>query len=467
MSPLRGVGTRLSAALLVVLLGAFAIAYLIVVPSFERALVNSKLNGLEHNAHVVAAEVATEPAALWQDVADSASATFSARTVVYTYEQSGGLLTDFADSNPGRAADMAVDAVAERAGATGRPAHGTVSRGESRYAEAAVPIPRSGAVVLLSASLSDTFATVKLAQRRLLVAAASVFGFALLLGYGGARAFARRLRRLERAAERIADGDFDAAVVDAGADEVGELARAFERMRLRLAQLDRARGEFIGNASHELRTPLFSLAGFLELLDDEELDESTRREFLAQMRAQVDRLTKLAGDLLDLSRLDAGRMSVEREPLELAASSTVLAGEFRAQAERSGHVLRLEQAGDAVALGDEQRVLQIGRIFLDNALRHTPAGTVVRIRTRRVGGTARLEVEDDGPGIPPESAGQVFERFYRLGRSVAAGSGLGLAIGRELAELMGGRIELDSEPGRTTFALVLTAAELPAPAVST
>ena len=134
--------------------------------------------------------------------------------------------------------------------------------------------------------------------------------FAVLLGYAGASAFARRIRRLELAADRIAAGRFDEPVVDHGSDEVGQLARSFERMRLRLAHLDRARGEFIANASHELRTPLFSLGGFLELLDDPGLDEATRDEFLAQMREQVDRLAKLATDLLDLSRLDAGRLAV-------------------------------------------------------------------------------------------------------------------------------------------------------------
>jgi signal transduction histidine kinase len=461
----RGVGARLSAALFVLLLGAFAIAYLIVVPSFERALVNSKLSALEHNAGIVAAQVSTQDESLWQETADGANATFGARAVVYTYSSAGGLLS-FADSNPGRATDMAADAVAERAGASTAPAHGTVTRGTQEFAEAAVPVPSRGAVVLLSDSLGDTLATVHLARRRLLIAAALAFGFSLLAGYGGARAFGRRLRRLERGADRIAGGSFDQPVVDAGADEIGELARAFERMRLRLAQLERARAEFIGNASHELRTPLFSLAGFLELLDDEELDEETRRDFVVQMREQLDRLTKLATDLLDLSRLDAGRLRVEREPLDLAPLAAVVAAEFRAQAERERHALEMDAAGDAAALGDEQRVLQVGRILVDNALRHTPPGSTVRVRAERVGGTAVLSVEDDGPGIPEESRRQVFERFYRLEGAVAAGSGLGLAIARELAELMGGRIELTSEPGRTVFSLVLSAAPVAAPALA-
>ncbi|HEY6017097.1 MAG TPA: ATP-binding protein, partial [Gaiellaceae bacterium] len=278
-----------------------------------------------------------------------------------------------------------------------------------------------------------------------------------LLGYGGAYLFARRLRRLERAADRIAGGSFDEPVVDPGSDEIGELARAFERMRQRLAQLDRARSEFIANASHELRTPLFSLGGFLELLDDEEMDEETRAEFLAQMRQQVERLAKLATDLLDLSRLDAGRLTVERERVSLGSVASSVAGEFAARARRQGRPLVVED-GDAAALGDEERIAQIARILVDNALLHTPPGTTVLLRAARRGGTALLVVEDDGPGIPEQEAGQVFERFHRLSGAVAAGSGLGLAIARELAELMGGRIELESEPGRTVFTLVLSVA---------
>src|SRR5204862_1851064 len=133
----------------------------------------------------------------------------------------------------------------------------------------------------------------------------------LLVGYLAASLFARRIRRLERAADRIAGGDFGEPVEDRGKDELGELATAFEEMRQRLAQLEHARREFIANASHELRTPLFSLGGFLELIENEDLEPRTQRDFLATMREQIDRLTKLATDLLDLSRLDAGRMHVE------------------------------------------------------------------------------------------------------------------------------------------------------------
>ena len=226
-------------------------------------------------------------------------------------------------------------------------------------------------------------------------------------------------------------------------------------MRQRLVQLEHARREFIANASHELRTPLFSLGGFLELLADEDLDPQTRAEFLATMQGQVERLTKLATDLLDLSRLDAGRLTVQREHVDLGQLAETLADEFRAVARSTGHDLGVDRDGTVSAVADEERVLQIGRVLLENALVHTPAGTTVRVRTARRNGSVLLTVEDEGPGIPAEHAGQVFDRFYRGEGSVASGSGLGLAIARELAELMGGKVELHLIPGRTIFALVL------------
>src|SRR5207244_3852384 len=192
-------------------------------------------------------------------------------------------------------------------------------------------------------------ANIHLVQRRPLVAGLVALLASLLVGLGGASVFARRIRRLERAADRIAGGRFDEPVDDPTPDELGQLARAFDRMRLRLAQLDRARAEFIANASHELRTPLFALGGFLELLTDEDLDEETRAEFLATMREQVERLTRLAGDLLDLSRLDAGRLRVEREPIELADVARDLVEEFHGLARTGDRSLELELDGAARA----------------------------------------------------------------------------------------------------------------------
>jgi signal transduction histidine kinase len=233
-------------------------------------------------------------------------------------------------------------------------------------------------------------------------------------------------------------------------------------MRKRLAAVERARREFIANASHELRTPIFALGGHIELLTDEDVDEQTRHEFLEEMRLQVERLTKLATDLLDLSRLDAGRLRIELAPVELADVATSLVGEFSGVGRGSDHTLVVEGSAEAVALADEERVHQIGRILLENAIVHTPAGTDVRIAVGSDTRTAALRIEDDGPGIRPEELPHVFDRFFRSEGTAKAGSGLGLAIAQELAGLMGGEIELESRPGRTVFTLRLPRAQVPA-----
>jgi signal transduction histidine kinase len=451
-----GVGSRLALALLVVLAGALALVYLIVVPSLESRLVNARVSALERAAPEIARELPANRIR-WPDFLEAASAGANARVVVYDTISPPTALVVVGDSQGFRSSDIQHDLLALRTAERRVPAGGTVTRGDERYAEATAPVPRSSSVLLLSSSLHEALATVRVTRKRLLLAGVLAFVVALGVGYAGSWLFARRLRRLEAAAERIAAGQFDEPITDTGADEVGELARTFDRMRLQLARLDHARSEFIANASHELRTPVFSLGGFLELLRDEELDEETRREFLATMSEQVDRLAKLATELLDLSRADAGRLRVGREVVDLAEIAETAVDEFTALAVAGDRPLELAGADAGVhVLGDEQRVLQVARVLLENALVHTPEGTQVQVR----GEPGVLEVEDDGPGIPEEHAAHVFERFYRVEGRKSSGSGLGLAIARELAQAMDGSLELYSERGRTAFRLRLPVASL-------
>ena len=464
VNPLHSVGARLSLALAVLVAGALGAVYLVVVPSLQRNLINAKLSQLEHAAPDLRRELLNSKLGINDpDFVGNASEAANARVVLFSTLAANPTptLQVMADSRQGASAvDVENDPVALRAATTLQAQHGTVSRGDERFAEVALPLAVGGTqyLLLFSASLHDSLGNVHLVQHRLLIAGVAALLASLLIGFGGASMFARRIRHLERAADRIAGGRFDEPVADPRSDELGQLARTFDRMRLRLAQLDRARAEFIANASHELRTPLFSLGGFLELLTDEELDEETRAEFLATMHEQVERLTRLASDLLDLSRLDAGRLRVEREPIELADVARDLVEEFQALARTGERSLELELDGAARVLADDERALRIGRALVENALRHTPAGTRVMVRTTG-GGRPVLEVEDDGPGIPAPELGQVFDRFYRGNGSLASGSGLGLAIARELAERMDGRLEVESEPGQTVFRLVLPPAE--------
>ncbi len=460
MSLPGGIRVKLTLALAGIVGGALLAAYVIVVPSLERNLVNAKLTQLHANAETIARTLAGSGVlgntAQLQSTVQNASALFDARVVVLRVDgpSSLGVVADSAESAASR---LTHDPVALEAARTGRSVRGRVKRGNAQYGQAAVQLLPTNGIVLVSASLADQLATVRLVERRMVYAMAMAMAIAIGLGFVAATLHARRIRRLQRAANRIAGGDFDDPIVDTGDDELGELAAAFDRMRLEVAQLDSARKEFVANASHELRTPLFSLAGFLELLEDEDLDEETRRNFLTTTRAQVERLTKLATDLLDLSRMDAGRLRIEAEEVELTETARLLAEELHALAEASRHSLDVQGSGETWAYADEERVLQIGRALAGNALVHTPAGTRVLLRAERRGERALLAVEDDGPGIPAEHLERVFQRFYRVEGAQASGSGLGLAIAREIAERMGGTVRLESRPGRTVCTLDLPA----------
>ena len=451
-----GIRVRLALTLAGIVAVALAVAYLIVVPSLEQRFVDARLDQLEEVAVPLAGEM-PEDRVRWPETVERFATTANARVVAFdALSRTPPALAVFADSQRRGSQDVQDDAIAVRALVSGELERGRVPDSMGDYASVALPL-EGGGILLFRAPLEDTLAAVELVRQRFLLATAFALVLAVVLGLTAAGLLAYRLARLEAGAERIADGDFTAPIVDHGDDEIGQLALAFDRMRSRLAQLDDARREFVANASHELRTPLFSLGGFLELLADEELDEETRGHFLTTMREQVDRLTALTTALLDLSRLDAGQLHPAEEPVDLAGVAVALESEFAPLAASTAHELHVGGDAPVVATADEDRVLQIGRALVANALTHTPRGTRVTLSARQRGWRAVLTVEDDGPGIPEHQRDAVFERFYRGPGGAASGSGLGLAIAREMARLMHGAVRLESKPGRTVFAVELPA----------
>ncbi len=269
-----------------------------------------------------------------------------------------------------------------------------------------------------------------------------------------ARVAASNIRRLQEAARKVADGNFETPIPVASTGQLGQLARTFNEMQRRLAELDSARKQFIANASHELRTPIFSLGGFVELLEEEDPSPEERAEFVRTMRQQIERLTKLTADLLDLSQLDAGAVAIKNSNVDLSALAREVTREFGPRADRHGSRLELRTpAAPVIASADPDRVRQIIRILLDNALTHTPEGTKVTVTAYSANRRAELTVSDDGPGIPRSVQGRIFERFYTA--DSAGGSGLGLAIARELAQRMHGRVAIASSKRFTAFTLDL------------
>lgn len=231
------------------------------------------------------------------------------------------------------------------------------------------------------------------------------------------------------------------------------------------ARLERARRDLVANASHEFKTPLFSLAGFLELIDEGNLSEEERREFIQLSRVQVDRLRNLAVSMLDLSQVEAGSLELQPEDVDLELVAREVLDEFQAQAQAKDLKLVAEPAGGLTAWCDEQRLAQVLRALVDNAAKFSPAGSTIRVSVEREDKTARIAVTDDGPGIPEADLAHVFERFHRgrEERASTAGAGLGLSIARELTELMGGSICAERPAGGgASFVIRLPAQAAPA-----
>ena len=468
MSRLHSLRYTLALIFFLIMAAAFSVIFFVVVPQLEQSLKEQRLDSLEREARRTRAALelplrgARQPSA--KDYAHAIRAAGSATDARVTVRDWYRHATDkrfpgFFPVDGSRDPVPFNDALAREAIESRRLQRGYGTFGDEEVGMVAQRISGPGRrprVAFYSRDFDDVQETVAFVRNRILIATSGALLIALIGGYLVAARLARRVGRLERAARDVAHGRVIEPLPVTSRDEIGQLTDTFNRMQQQLRRVDVARKEFIATASHELRTPIFSLGGFVELLQDEDLDEETRREFLDTMSEQVARLQKLSVDLLDLSRLDSGSVELHTEPVDLAELTRSVAGEFhpRLAEHHTELVLDVPNEGPSASC-DRERVAQIMRILLDNALRHTPDGTDVTVSATRYNGAAELTVADSGPGLPAGARAKVFERFYT--GDAARGAGLGLAIARELAERMDGRLMLSTEQGSTAFTLELPA----------
>jgi signal transduction histidine kinase len=350
---------------------------------------------------------------------------------------------------------------------TGREARIITENGSEAEVQIAAPVTIDGvpAVVTARRSLDDVRDVTSVVQRAFLVAAGAGLLGAVLVGLLIAGRMARRLRRLRDTAERVAHvGPVAEFRAEEGRDEIGDLSRTFATMQSRLQEQEQSRRAFVATASHELRTPVTSLQLMLDLLiadlESEPVAIDDARQQARKADRQAARLSQLAGELLDLSRIDAG-LALRSEPVELAEVLRSVVAEMEVRLADEGRNIAIATGGDGWALGDPGNVARILRILLDNALRHTPAPGGVRVEFVGPGEQVGIAVEDEGPGVAAEDRERIFARFTRGARTEAGGFGLGLAIGRELARRMGGDLVLDETTAGARFVLSLPRATAP------
>lgn len=280
-----------------------------------------------------------------------------------------------------------------------------------------------------------------------------------------ARSIARPIAEITQASERMALGQYDQHIAERGSDEVANLAATFNRMAREVARSHRTLKDFLVNVSHELRTPLTSVQGFSQAMVDGTIQ--TPEEYADAGRIIEDessRMRRLVDDLLELSRLESGQVTMSRGPVDFGGLLTAAVRRAARWADEKGVTLATDLAALPALQGDEIRLEQVVTNLLENAVKHTPAGGRIDVRSRAAvatgsSGTPRviLEVRNTGSYIPPEDLPRVWERFYQLDRSRAgAGSGLGLAIVAETVQAHLGSASVESDPSTgTTFTVVL------------
>jgi len=269
------------------------------------------------------------------------------------------------------------------------------------------------------------------------------------------------IHKLTSAAQSMAQGDLSTRVDVGGKDEIGALARAFNTMAGSLARQEELRRNMVSDVAHELRTPLTNLRGYLEAVRDGLLRPD--RELIDSLYEETMMLSRLVADLEVLAQAEAGHLHLERRPSTLSDIIPSVLSSMEWPAQDKGIQLLQEVPEDLPSLDiDPDRIRQVLRNLVENAINHTPAGGMVRVRAWREGDQVAVAVEDTGEGIPPEHLPHVFERFYRVDSSRSrqtGGSGLGLAIAKQIAEAHGGSIRVESEVGHwSVFTLTLPAA---------
>ena len=300
-------------------------------------------------------------------------------------------------------------------------------------------------------------------RRALWLAAGLAALVAVALSLVLARQIAAPARALTVAARRLASGDLDQRVPVRSADELGELADAFNGLAAALARQQTLRRQMAADVAHELRTPLAVIQANLEAVLDGVRPLSTA--VVADLHEETRLLARLVADLRDLSLADAGQLPLRRQPTDLGVLARASGARFDPRAEARNVRLTVEvEGGLPPADVDPDRVGQVLGNLLDNALRHTPPGgtVVVRVGAGSRPDTLEVVVRDTGPGIPAEHLPNIFERFYRADRArarSAGGSGIGLALVKQLVEAHGGEVWVESPAGEgARFGLVLPAA---------
>lgn len=349
-----------------------------------------------------------------------------------------------------------------------------------------VAAPVKAGVARIAVPLREIDSQVALIRRKLLLYTSAAFLPAILLAAFFARFISRKLGSIIDYASRLASGDFAARLPFRGNDELGILGRQLnetgeklqkmfeeqQREHVELERVERVRKDFVINVSHELRTPLASIQGYTETLLDGAIDDKENNvRFLNIIRQNAERLGRLTGDLLTLSRIELKTQRFQFASYYLNSLLSECVDSIRPVSGKKDIAISLQLADPKVEVFcDSEAVHQIMSNLLDNAIKYTPEGRSIQVSTRLIPAMAgspemaAITVQDNGIGIPADELPRLFERFYRVDKARSrelGGTGLGLAIVKHLVRAQGGEVTVESDFGRgTAFSFTLPTEDL-------
>jgi signal transduction histidine kinase len=322
----------------------------------------------------------------------------------------------------------------------------------------ASPIRHDGQIVgavRLAYRLEDVEDTLRRLNVTVAAGALGAVVLAAVISFGFAQAIGNPVRELSRAASALAAGDLQQRLTSSSSDEVGDLVRAFNAMAERLREADVARREFASDVSHELHSLAGAMQSAAEALDrGAGRDEALRARLIDGLVGHTRRLSRLSEDLLQLARLEEGRLTLDLERCSLAEVARRTVDEFAAEAHQRQLELKLEADGELPLQADELRLVQAVGNLVENAIKYTPPGGRVTVSAAAADGEYLVRVADNGQGIAPDELPHIWDRYYRVeGRASGGpgGTGLGLAIAAGIIKAHGGRIDVESalEQGST------------------
>jgi len=361
-------------------------------------------------------------------------------------QHDGAILTD---TRPGD--DPPPAEVIQAAASSEEDTHGGYGGLLNRWLYVAQPLGEGRSLLLLAPRPSPVAAIgqellLPLILRAALVALAASLVFAWLIS----RWVSAPLKKTAEAARSVAGGDYDQRLAPSGPDEAHSLATSFNEMVQQVQGSQQAMRDFVANVSHDLRTPLTSIQGYAQAILDGTAPDI--KNAAGVIYDESDRLGRLVEQLLDLARMDAGQAPLNRGPVDLGAILGSIVERLELKANKKNIRIKKLMNSLPALIGDGDRLAQVFTNLIDNALKHTPEGGEVRLKTKESAGWITVHVDDTGTGISPDELSRIFERFYQLDKSRSGGgprgAGLGLAISREIVEAHGGSLKAQSVVGR-------------------